>query len=130
MGNLLLTHEGLINRGKFWLALVYYLLTMAIVGVVCFVLSLVIPGDPGSDGFSVSGARAIPFVIVVFAYLIFLCWSGICVGIKRFHDRNKSGWWILIQFVPVIGPFWYFVEAFCLKGTTGPNRFGPDPLQG
>jgi uncharacterized membrane protein YhaH (DUF805 family) len=34
----------------------------------------------------------------------------------------------LIQFVPIIGSIWYFIDVFCLRGTVGDNRFGPDPL--
>jgi uncharacterized membrane protein YhaH (DUF805 family) len=54
---------------------------------------------------------------------------GIIVQIKRWHDRDKSGWWVLINFVPCIGGLWALIECGFLKGTEGPNRFGPDPLQ-
>ncbi len=47
---------------------------------------------------------------------------------KRYHDRNKSGWWVLIVFVPVIGGLWYLIECGFLRGTPGPNNYGPDPL--
>ena len=53
---------------------------------------------------------------------------GLATATKRYHDRNKSGWWILIVFVPVIGAIWYFVECGFLRGTRGPNPYGPDPL--
>lgn len=52
------------------------------------------------------------------------------MAIKRYHDRDKSGAWVLIQLVPFVGPFWYVIEAGCLRGTVGPNRYGPDPLGG
>jgi uncharacterized membrane protein YhaH (DUF805 family) len=44
---------------------------------------------------------------------------SILVDIKRWHDRDKSGWWMPILFVPIIGAIWLF-----LAGTPGPNRFG------
>jgi uncharacterized membrane protein YhaH (DUF805 family) len=44
------------------------------------------------------------------------------------HDRNKSGWWVLIAFVPVIGGLWYLIECGFLPGTTGANNYGADPL--
>ena len=53
-------------------------------------------------------------------------WSALAVSAKRWHDRNKSGWWALLQFVPVIGTLWTLVENGFLRGTPGPNRFGPD----
>jgi uncharacterized membrane protein YhaH (DUF805 family) len=75
--------------------------------------------------------------------------SGIAVGIKRLHDRDKSGWWLLVFY---LGPsvlsglgastgfqvgfgiasfalaLWAFVELGCLRGTAGANQYGPDPL--
>ena len=53
---------------------------------------------------------------------------SIIVQVKRWHDRDKSGWWVLINFVPVVGPLWALVECGFLRGTLGDNRFGPDPL--
>ena len=59
--------------------------------------------------------------------LVFI-WSGIAIQVKRWHDRDKSGWWILINFIPIIG-FWAFIENGFLPGTEGKNRFGEDPLE-
>ena len=56
-----------------------------------------------------------------------MMWISLAITVKRWHDRDKSGWWILIGWVPIIGPIWQFVETGCLRGTTGTNRFGPDP---
>lgn len=56
-------------------------------------------------------------------------WPNIAVAVKRLHDRNKSGWWLLLLLIPLIGIIWFFVEGGCLRGTRGPNRFGPDPLE-
>jgi uncharacterized membrane protein YhaH (DUF805 family) len=49
---------------------------------------------------------------------------SIFVHIKRFHDRDKSGWWVLIGLVPVIGALWFLIERGFLAGTPGPNPFG------
>lgn len=56
-----------------------------------------------------------------------LFYPQVIVGIKRCHDRNRSGWFMLINFIPLIGPIWFLIEML-LKGTTGSNQFGPDPL--
>ena len=53
-------------------------------------------------------------------------WPALAVSVKRWHDRDKSGWWVLINFVPVIGWIWAMVENGFLRGTPGPNRFGDD----
>lgn len=81
-----------------------------------------------------------------------LLWWYFAAWIKRLHDRNKTGWWLVPYFIvpgiysqfedrlpdsnamALLGlavsivAFWGLVEMLCLKGTTGPNRFGPDPL--
>ena len=51
---------------------------------------------------------------------------GLAVGIRRLHDIDRSGWWWLIAFT-IIGLV-VLIAWDCIKGTTGPNRFGPDPL--
>ena len=58
----------------------------------------------------------------------FLVWSGICVGIKRCHDRERSGWFLLVSLIPFIGAIWLTIELYFLRGTVGPNKFGEDPL--
>jgi uncharacterized membrane protein YhaH (DUF805 family) len=60
----------------------------------------------------------------VFGILTFL--PGLAVAVRRLHDIDRSGWWVLIVFTIVgIIPLIYWA---CLKGTDGPNRFGADPL--
>lgn len=62
--------------------------------------------------------------MVLFYALAF--WAGLALQVKRFHDRDKSGWWVLIGFVPVIGGLWLLIELGFLRGTEGANRFGGD----
>jgi len=59
---------------------------------------------------------------------LLLIWPCAAVGAKRWHDRDKSGWWTLIILVPFIGAIWFIVECGILEGTKGANRYGPDPL--
>ena len=50
------------------------------------------------------------------------------VAVRRLHDTDRSGWWLLIGLVPVIGVVVLFV-LLVMGGTRGPNRFGPDPVE-
>jgi uncharacterized membrane protein YhaH (DUF805 family) len=114
--------------------------------------------DFPSFPFSVSFRDAAPSSAVVLFYAmgapIFVVgtWFLAATSVKRLHDRNKSGWWIFPFFIapglldrlsdwidaPTAAVFvsaiafgltiWCFVELLCLRGTRGPNRFGPDPL--
>jgi uncharacterized membrane protein YhaH (DUF805 family) len=53
---------------------------------------------------------------------------SIAVAVRRLHDIDRTGWWYLLVFTG-IGIILLIVWA-CMKGTTGSNRFGPDPLGG
>ncbi|OAD23398.1 membrane protein containing DUF805 [Candidatus Thiomargarita nelsonii] len=59
---------------------------------------------------------------------LILLWPGLATQVKRWHDRNKSGWWVLINLIPIIGWIWALIEVGFLPGTKGNNRFGSDPL--
>jgi len=51
---------------------------------------------------------------------------SIAVSVRRLHDIDRTGWWVLISLVPVIGTIVLLVFA-ALEGTPGENRFGPNP---
>ena len=53
---------------------------------------------------------------------------AICVAVRRLHDRDMTGWWVLLYFIPLFGSLILLV-LYALPGTDGPNRFGPDPLR-
>jgi uncharacterized membrane protein YhaH (DUF805 family) len=58
-----------------------------------------------------------------FIIMLVLLWPSLAVQIKRWHDRDKSGWWQLISLIPIVGPLWAFIELGFLKGTSGANRY-------
>jgi uncharacterized membrane protein YhaH (DUF805 family) len=52
-------------------------------------------------------------------------WFGnLSLAVRRWHDRNKSGVWVLLPFIPVIGAIWAFIELGFIEGTPGPNNYG------
>lgn len=66
----------------------------------------------------------------IFPLVIVLFWVSLASAVKRWHDRNKSGWMVLINIIPYVGPLWTFIDA----GLCGPrpgsqlgNEYGPDP---
>jgi len=62
-------------------------------------------------------------------FMIWVLWPSMAVQAKRWHDVDKSALWIFINLIPLIGPIWALVENGFIRGTCGPNRFGPDPLE-
>jgi uncharacterized membrane protein YhaH (DUF805 family) len=123
MKDLLFGFHGRANRAKFWL-----------VALGIFVIEVIIfAALGGTTAMSTDPEQAManlgPGVgIVLFVFGIVALWISIAVAVKRYHDRNKSGWWVFIVFVPIIGGIWYLVECGFLRGTPGPNDYGPDPL--
>ena len=133
---LLFGFSGRINRAKYWLSfLIYFIALFAL--YVLFSLFFSFP----TDLLGLLLISAIPLVPIVI--------SSIAIGIKRLHDRNKSGWWLLVFYVlpGVLGnigsysgmdfvfnlanlalSIWALVELGCLRGTSGRNQYGPDPL--
>lgn len=71
--------------------------------------------------FRVAGAPAQGTEVAV---NLLLLWPTIAVSVKRWHDRGKSGWWVLLALVPWVGWLWVLIENGLLRGDEGPNRFG------
>lgn len=73
-------------------------------------------------------SAVIPFLAIlslVFMVVVFI--PSITVAIRRLHDLDKSGWWYLIIFIPLVGVVILLIW-FITAGTDGPNEFGDDPL--
>jgi uncharacterized membrane protein YhaH (DUF805 family) len=107
-----LSPEGRVNRKQFWLWLVLPLTAIEIL------LALV---DVKSGNYNPD--LSVGLFSGIFALIALI--PAIIVYIKHFHDRDKSGWWVLIGLIPIIGSIWLLIELGFLKGTPGPNRFGP-----
>ena len=85
---------------------------------------LVIPISIWSQFPSNTDSVLILQIILLFGIII----PAFSSGVRRLHDRDKSGWWILINFIPFIG--WIFLLVMLIeKGTEGDNRFGSYPLR-
>jgi len=108
--NNLLTTTGRIPRFTFWK---FYVI---VYGLLLFIGFL-------SESKSVPEWATTLLSVLMFPVLI----MGIIVQVKRWHDRDKSGWWVFINFIPVVGWLWSLLECGFLKGTDGANRFGPEP---
>ncbi len=102
--------QGRANRAQFWF---FMLWAWVITGLVT-----ALTGGKGADG-------SVSFLAwLTGAVFFFPSWA---ITVRRLHDTNRSGWWILINFVPLIGQIWLFI-LLILGGTLGPNRFGQKPF--
>ena len=107
--DLLLGLRGRIGRRKWWLWGVAMPLGMA---VYFTVLLRVVGVTPRYTDVLVNGL---------------LFWPAIAVSVKRWHDRDKSGWWVLVALVPLVGWIWALMQNGVLRGDAQANRFGPPP---
>jgi uncharacterized membrane protein YhaH (DUF805 family) len=73
----------------------------------------------------IESANDSSYLSLVFTLFTFI--PGITVAVRRLHDKARSGWWLLISFVPLIGTL-ILLYWFVTRGTEGKNRFGPDPV--
>lgn len=111
--------SGRIGRAKWWLA--------QLVVVVIAIFVLVMAGIIKSDADQTLSSMDLTLAAGVVVLAILLLWMTFCVAAKRYHDRNKSAWWYLIQFIPLIGPIWQFVELGFCSGDDAGNDYGPRP---
>ena len=104
MSEMLFSFEGRINRKPYWMLK----LTIFIGAIITTFINL---ATTNKD----TGIASILFI------LIFL-WPSLAINVKRWHDRNKSGWWVLIGIIPIVGTIWALVENGFLTGTEGRQR--------
>lgn len=98
--------EGRSNRGEYWWAFLAIILVSLVLGII--------------DGFLTAGG-GIPILGLIFSLATLV--PGIAIGVRRLHDIDKSGWWLLIGLVPVVG-FLVLIYFLVQPPTQGPNRFG------
>ena len=109
--SVLFSFHGRINRSTFWLSI----LPTQVIAVVWILL------------LSAAAADESGIIFVLFPFGGLLAWCSYAVCAKRWHDRNKSGWWSLIGFIPLFGALWLPIELGFLPGTRGYNDYGPEP---
>ncbi|MEL6784397.1 MAG: DUF805 domain-containing protein [Pseudomonadota bacterium] len=108
--------SGRDTRKQFWMFTLFYIIfTIVAVLIDAFVFGV----DVTSETQSTTGPAQ---WLVLLVHIV----PSITTGVRRLHDRDWRGWWVLIALVPLIGAI-ILIVLYCLKGTAGPNRFGEDP---
>ncbi len=108
--------SGRSRRKEYWMFLLGVVIAAIVLGI--------IEGILGMSG--MFGGLYGPLSMLLILGIII---PSIAVQVRRFHDQDKSGWFVLIGFIPLVGGLAVLV-FMCLEGTNGPNRFGPDPKGG
>ena len=111
--------SGRSRRKEYWMFVLLQMLILIPVAILAILM-----GGPVEDPANPLGSTAILIVLGVYFLVFFI--PGLAVQVRRFHDQDKSGWFILLGLIPYVGSLILLV-FMCLEGTRGPNRFGPDP---
>ncbi len=107
----LTSFKGRVVRKNYWLYVLFYLIVFIIL--------------VGIDGGIGSYSKESNIGLLSGIFTVAAIWPGLAVAIKRLHDRDMVGWWVLVVFVPFIGGLILLVICGFLAGTDGENRFGP-----
>jgi uncharacterized membrane protein YhaH (DUF805 family) len=98
--------EGRARRTEYWMFVLFSFIFSVVLAII--------------DG--VAGTIALQLL-----YTLAVLIPSIAVAIRRLHDQDKSGWLLLLLFIPILG--WLaLLILYCLPGTSGDNKYGPDPL--
>ncbi len=108
----LFSFKGRVTRKQFWI----FNLIIFIAGLLLGVLT----GMPEKFG---------EFTKPQLMFMLWIFWPSLAVQAKRWHDINKSAWWLLLNTIPIAGPIWALIENGFLPGTPGDNKFGPAPVE-
>lgn len=108
----LLKFDGRIRRMGWWIA-----------GIAMGLVSTVVENIRDSDTSWV--------ITLVFGIIALIIWIiGISLSVRRWHDLNKSGWWVLVNVIPILGWIYSIVMLGFMPGDQGSNQYGPPPKEG
>lgn len=146
--------SGRSRRMEYWM----FFLFLCLLWVAFFVLATAVAGAALMSGGGVSSIMAMGGGVVIILLLAFVLWlalliPSLAVGVRRLHDTERSGWWLggllivdvangvlrgtgsggaLTTVIGLVVLVWVVVLLvfYCLDGTKGPNKYGPDPKGG
>jgi uncharacterized membrane protein YhaH (DUF805 family) len=106
--------QGRARRAEYWL----FALFLAVVFCALFLL----------NGLIFAGGEESPLMFVIGVGVLGIFVPGVALRVRRLHDTGRSGWWLLLNILPALGPLVLFIFDVW-PGVVGPNKFGPDPKQ-
>lgn len=106
--------SGRARRKEYWM----FVLFNMIFGAVAMSLDNILNLEIGS----------LPYGVFYFLYSLVLLIPGLAVCVRRLHDVGKSGWMLLIVFIPIVGAIWLLV-LMVTDSNPGENQYGPNPKE-
>jgi len=124
---------GRSSRSEYWWFTLFQTLVVIALMIPLFGAFASMETGDSPDMSGLSGVGMIAVVLLVLFMLVNII-PSIALVVRMFHDRDKSGWFYLLfialSMIPLLGLVVGIglIVYFCMRGTVGPNRFGPDPL--
>ena len=109
--------SGRARRKEYWMFIVVNTIILAVLYGIMFSSIDSYTGEMSGTGFAA--------LIIIGIYSLATIIPNIAVTVRRFHDQDRSGWMVLLSFIPFVGGLILFI-FMCLDGTRGENRFGLD----
>lgn len=106
--------NGRARRKEYWYFILFHMIISLVVGVI--------------DGLTGSFSGEVGVGLLGAIYALALLIPSIAVIVRRLHDTDRSGWWILISLIPLIGTI-VLIVFLVLDSTPGANRFGENPKE-
>jgi uncharacterized membrane protein YhaH (DUF805 family) len=109
--------SGRARRKEFWMWYLFY--------VIVLIVAMILDGVLGTGfeiGYGVTSPYGWIYLIAALAHVI----PGLAVSVRRLHDVGKSGWFMFISLIPIIGGIWLLV-LMCTDGDSSENAYGPSP---
>ncbi len=123
--------KGRATRKEYWLYILLIICLSMLIGIILSIGSVIMIAKAVSG----NNAEATANMIATYTLLLYLPSSllslllflpSLAIAVRRFHDTGRSGWWILIGWIPIIGIFW-FLYIVCQPSQQGANQFGDEP---
>lgn len=99
------TFQGRARRKEYWMFVLFNMIAGFVIGII-------------------GGMIHFPLLATIYSLAV-IC-PALAVGVRRMHDIGKSGFWLLVNFIPLIGSIWCLV-LLCMDSQPGENQYGPNP---
>ena len=112
--------KGRARRSEYW----YFVLFNMIFGLIAIGLDNLLGSTFKFD--SPEGIIDLHYGYIYLLYVLAVLIPGLAVAVRRLHDVGKSGWMLLVSFIPLIGAIWLLI-LFFTDSKVGENKWGPNP---
>ncbi len=104
--------SGRASRKEYWMFVLFNIIFAIVATILDNILGTTMEG--------------VGYGLIYSLYMLAVLIPSIAVTVRRLHDTDRSGWWILIVLIPIIGWIWLLV-LMILEGNAGDNKYGPSP---